>query len=370
MKIGIDISQSAYTATGVGQYTINLVKSLLEQDNENEYKLFFSSLRRSVPEQLTEFSKLIKRYRLPPRVLEVFWNRLHVLPIEKLIGEVDVFHSSDWLEPPGRVVKVTTVHDLVAYRYPETLHARIVSMQKRKLHFAKKETKLFIADSISTKKDMVEILGIDEKRIRVIYLGVSDIFRPAGSSKKKEVLKKHGIENRYVLSVGTREPRKNLFRLVEAFRKLKQEEAKLKDLILVIVGSFGWGEDLEKLNSGSDIKIMKNLDQKELAAFFSAADCFVYPSLYEGFGLPVLEAMGCGAPVVTSDRGSLAEIAGPSCVVDPEKEERIMEGMAKILFLNDNDRKKMVKKGIAWSEKFTWEKTAKETLDVYREAAK
>jgi glycosyltransferase involved in cell wall biosynthesis len=180
MKIGIDISQLAYVGTGVATYTKNLVKYLLALESENSFSFFGSSLRRQAP--LIEFLHTLsksstyesKLFSFPPTFLEVLWNRLHVLNIEKLIGQVDVFHTSDWVEPPARARKVTTVHDLVIYVYPETLPERIIDTQKHKLSWVKKETDLIIADSQSTKGDIMKYLKINENKIKVIYLGVDE----------------------------------------------------------------------------------------------------------------------------------------------------------------------------------------------------
>jgi len=364
MKIGIDISQLAFPGTGSAVYTENLVKNLLKE-KKNEYVLFFSSLRQPAPKDLPS-----KNFRFPPLLLEQLWNRFHVLPIEKLIGRVDVFHTSDWLEPPSRCPKVTTIHDLIIYKYPERFHPRgghdIVANLKRKLEWVKKESALTISVSESTKRDIVELLKIPEKKIRVIHEAPSEIYNKQQTKKNIEKVKeKYKIKGDYVLMVGTREPRKNLERAIEAFQSLKNQ-----DLSLVIAGKFGWGkelmtEDSRRKTVDSHVKLLGFVPDEDLPALFSGAQVFVYPSLYEGFGLPVLEAMASGCPVVTSDVSSLPEVAGDAAVlVNPEETEDIARGIQEVL----ENREELVRKGKARAQEFSWEKTAQETLKVYQEA--
>ena len=182
MKIGIDISQLAYENTGVADYLGNWVDVLLKVDKKNEYVLFYSSLRREIPIskfQIPNKSKFpnskfqIKAFRFPPSLLDLLWNKLHILPIEWLIGDVDVFITSDWTEPPTiKAKKATILYDLIVYKYPNETDRKIVDTQKRKLAWVKKESSMIFCISNATKKDAVEILGIEEKRLKVAYPGV------------------------------------------------------------------------------------------------------------------------------------------------------------------------------------------------------
>lgn len=183
MKIGIDISQIAHENTGVGNYVKNLVEYLLLSDKENQYVLFYSSLRKkfkvshfssTVRELLAEKGKVVlKSYKFPPTVLDILWNKLHIFPIEVFLGDIDVFISSDWVEPPTKKAKKATIlYDLIVYKYSEETSSTIVSVQKRKLAWVKKESKMIFCISESTKRDAMEILGIDERRLQVIYPGL------------------------------------------------------------------------------------------------------------------------------------------------------------------------------------------------------
>ena len=325
MKIGIDISQLAYPGTGIATYTKNLIANLKAVDQRNEYIFFGSSLRRPQP----------GFWRFPPTLLDILWNQLHIMPVEKLIGKVDVFHSSDWIQPPTTAKKVTTIHDLVVYLYPESSHPRIIATQKRRLEWVKKECDLVIAVSQSTKKDIVEILKIPEEKIRVIYEATNPMFKPVRKKVKP-----------YVLGMGELNSRKNIERLKAAFKSLR-----LKDVELKIVGSAELGY----------------VSLENLVELYSNALCFVYPSLYEGFGLPVLEAFACGCPVITSNVSSLPEVGGNAAIyVNPLNVDDIAEKIKHVLSLN---RERLAKEGFAQVAKFSWQKTAQETVKVYEELA-
>lgn len=176
MKICIDISQLAYPASGVYSYTLKLVENLLKIDKENEYILFFSSLRRNIKNELQTFKKInskvkIKTFKFPSTLLELFWNRLHSFPIEWLVGRIDLYFSSDWTQAPSKAKKVTVVHDLSFFHFPETFHPKIIQVQKRRLFWVKKECDLIICDSRKTKEDLEKYLKIEEKKLKVVYPG-------------------------------------------------------------------------------------------------------------------------------------------------------------------------------------------------------
>lgn len=181
MRIGIDISQIVYEGTGVANYVRNLVKTLVESDKENTYILFGASLRKravfeSYYRSLSCDRSRVKLYTIPipPTILDVLWNVLHICPIEWFIGKIDVFWSSDWTQPPLRKVKgITTIHDLGIYYYPQEHAKKIVQVQKRRLERAKQECKLFLCDSEATKQDAIKTLGLQSGKLRVVYPGVS-----------------------------------------------------------------------------------------------------------------------------------------------------------------------------------------------------
>jgi len=364
MKIGIDISQVVYQGTGVATYTQNLVRSLLESKSD-EYVLFGSSLGRQ--QELVEFVKTLpktatqtyKLYSFPSKMLSLLWNKLHQIPIERFVGKVDVFHTSDWIEPPANTAKVTTIHDVLVYKYPEHLHPLIVDTQKAKLNWVKKESAAIIADSKTTKQDIIDFLKIEESKIHVIPLGVGEVYYPQKIDAILKTKQKYQIKGDYLLCVGTREPRKNLAQIFEAFKLLKQ-----KNLTLVIVGNFGWGKDIKQ---DIELKLLGYVPENDLPALYCGATAFIYPPLYEGFGLPVLEALACGTVVITSDNGSLAEIAQNIAIrVSPQELETFTWAIKKVINLSKKDRELVIKKGLKYAQQFTWEKTAQKTLEVYK----
>ncbi|KKR71555.1 MAG: group 1 glycosyl transferase [Microgenomates group bacterium GW2011_GWC1_41_8] len=181
MKIGIDISQSIYEGTGVGEYTVRLVEKLLEIDEKNEYMLFFSNRKKfsifnfqfSKNPKIRNTKYQIRIFRIPIQLLEFLWNRLHVFPIEWLIGDIDIFLSSDWLEPPTvRAKKITTIHDLSVLKFPDSYDKKIKSVHTRKLQWALKECDAILCDSEATKRDAMELLGIEKNKLHVVYLGI------------------------------------------------------------------------------------------------------------------------------------------------------------------------------------------------------
>lgn len=368
MKIGIDISQIIY-GTGVSTYSENLVKSLIKNDRKNQYVLFASTFRlgkklRDLQDELTKYKNVEFRfYKWPHKLLEFLWGKYRLYSIENFIGEVDIFHSSDWLQPPlksKKTKKVTTVHDMVAFLFASTLPEKIIYMQKKRMEHVKKEVDLIIADSLSTKEDIIKFLEINSDDIAVVPLAVSLEFNPQDEDKINAVLEKYKIKKPYILSVGTQEPRKNIRKLIDVFEKISQQK---QDIKLVLTGKKGWGESLyipeNVINTGY-------VSKDELICLYSGCRMFVYPSLYEGFGLPVLEAMACGAPVITSNNSSMAEIAKDVAIlVDPRSEGQLKKAIEMVLDLNLENYQAMVRASLERARKYTWTKTAKETLAVY-----
>lgn len=356
MKIGIDISQIIY-GTGVSVYTKNLVKNLLEIDNENEYVLFGGSGRRK--QDLEKFVSSLKgNYQqkivfFPPSLADFIWNRLHVLSIEKFIGKVDIFHSSDWTQPPSKAIKVTTVHDLTPLRYPNLADPKIVSVHRAVLKWIIKEVDRIIVPSQATLEDLV-LLNVKRNKIRVIAEASDPFFKKVSSDLVVKVKNKYQIKKDFLLSVGVGE-RKNTNRIIEAFKALG-----LEDTVLVFVGRRGSHE------SEDNIKFLDYVSDFDLRSLYSGAQALVYPSIYEGFGLSILQAYSCRCPVVTSNISSMPEVAGTAAVlVDPFDITSISDGILKAI----KNHSSLIEKGLARSREFNWEKTAKETLRVYKELA-
>jgi glycosyltransferase involved in cell wall biosynthesis len=234
---------------------------------------------------------------------------------------------------------------------------------------ARKASKI-IAISENTKKDIIDYFGIDEEKIRVIYLGVDRQFSPQPDMDEVGVLSKYNLPSGYILSVGTLEPRKNLIRLINAYKMVASSGEPVPKL--VIVGGQGWGdEELGKVVRESgliDLVILTGyVPDEDLPALYRNTTVFVYPSLYEGFGLPPLEAMACGTPVITSNVSSLPEVVGDAAIlIDPYNTTEIAQAIASVL--KDKElRERLRMNGLARSNLFSWDKTARETLKLYQE---
>lgn len=358
MRIGIDVSQIIY-GTGVSTYTRNLIELLLKIDKENDYVLFGGSLRRFQElKKIAEIGSSEKRiFPFPPTFLDLIWNRLHILPVDNFIGKVDVFHSSDWTQPPTKAYKVTTVHDLAPLRFPSITPKKIIDVHKGRLSWVKKEADKIIAVSEFTKKEIIELLGVDENRVVVIPEAVGLEVKRQDEGKIREVKEKYGIEGKYLLVVGA-DRRKNTGNIVKAFKKAKDG---LLGVNLVIVSKRAL-KDLEEVGG---VVFIGQVSFDELVALYSGAEALVYASFYEGFGLPILEAMKVGCPVVTSNIGAMAETAGNAAVlVDPYDIEDIRGGIEEAI----ESRGNWISRGLKRVKEFSWERAASETIKVYKRA--
>ena len=361
MRIGIDITPVIYQGTGIGTYTRQLVKNLLKLKTKHHFTLFASTLRgQKILWQYLNTLRIydnfsVKILPFPPLATEVVWNKFHALPIDRVVKNLDLFHAWDWQQPPkGKLKIVTTIHDLTPLKFPNSHHKKTLSVQKRRLNHVVAEADAIICDSEATRVDVAKLLKIMPSKLHTVHLAANPEFISVPQPQVQKVIKKYNL-NKYVLSVGTQEPRKNLKNTIKAFNLLSDP-----DLSLVIAGKYGWGE---KSSPSKNIKVLGYVPQSDLPALYSAAQCFVYPSLYEGFGLPVLEAMSVGCPVVTSDKGSLKEVAGLAAIlVDPKKPQSIATGIKTAI----SSRDQLIKLGIKQAKKFSWEKTAKKTLRVYK----
>jgi glycosyltransferase involved in cell wall biosynthesis len=359
MKIAIDISQAIY-GTGVSVYTKNLVSTLIKLYPDDEFILFGGSFRRR--QELDALAKklhgLPKIYSFPPTAMDFIWNSLHILPVEKLIGEVDLIHTSDWTEPPSKIPKVTTVHDLIPFKYPQTTTESIRNTHKKRLAWVMRESAKIIAVSQSTKEDLISILKIPEEKIVVIPEGVEDRYCPQSVDIQETIKKRYHIDDDYLFTLSTLEPRKNQALLIKAFKIVRHEYPHLQ---LIIGGRTGWG-DIPEASDG--VSMPGFIPDADLPGLYSGCLAFVLPSIYEGFGLSPLQAMACGAPVAVSNISSLPEVVDDAGVLfDPGDAESIATGIIEAI----QNRSQLREKSLAQAAKFTWEKTAQETYHVYQQ---
>lgn len=342
IRVGMDISQLAHKG-GVATYTQNLTQEL-SKISDLEMVYFYSSLRKPYRGGL----KNVKKYRLPPSLFEMLFNRWRNVSIERFLGPMDVFHSSDWIQPPSKAKKVTTYHDVVPEKFPEWSHPKIVAVHRRRLRLVEREIDMVIVVSESTKRDLLEVSKIPENKVTVIYEGptIPDRTTLQGDALEAEVKKfreKYNLPEKFVLAIGGVGERRNLRRIKEA----------CKDYHLVIAGiTLPW------------------LGIDELELLYNSAEALVYCSLYEGFGIPILDAFSIGLPVMTSNVSAMPEVGGSAALyVDPYNVKDIKEKLD--MLMNDKKfREGLVKKGFKRVKQFSWGKAAMQTAQVYERLVK
>jgi glycosyltransferase involved in cell wall biosynthesis len=264
---------------------------------------------------------------------------------------------------------VITVHDLTFFHYPQFLTAESRCYYNQQIGWAVRHTEHILADSYATKSDLVSMLDVPAAKITVVHLAADSAFQPLDEAQVTQVVERYGLEPGYLLCVGTLEPRKNLPGLLQAYRLLLDTQVTIAPLVLV--GGKGWLYDeiferVEALHLADQVRFLQNVTDTDLPALYNGADLLTTPSFYEGFGLPALEAMACGTPVVVANRSSLPEVVGEAgLLVDPDDVDDIAQALARVL-TDEALQAQMRELGIAQAARFTWERAAQETLTVYR----
>ncbi len=366
MRIGIDIRclmNDRYS--GVSWYAYNLLKNLFESDRDNRYVLFYNSSKRVVLPEFNYDNVKYSGYRYPNKLLNLSLNFFSYPRIDKLIGGVDLFfvpnlHFIAWSDKCKRIL---TVHDLSFLRFPEFFTAKMRLWHK--LIIKKNilgQADLIIADSLSTKNDLRELLNLPEEKIKVVYLGVDQrYFVPVAAQQLAAIREKYSLPDKFILSLGTLEPRKNLAGIIAAYEPLALEAE------LVIAGGRGWKNKLNNDVSPDHKKIrfIGYVAEEDKPALYQMASVLVYPSFYEGFGLPLLEAMASGCPVIAGSNSSQVEVVGNAgLLVDPSSISEIKNAIIAILE-NPDWRNQLAENGKKQAAKFSWIRTARETLEIF-----
>ena len=372
MRICLDLSPAVHQHAGLGRYAQELLLALAVTDGQNEYVVFYNNPAAAwVDPTLERFPKITTPLSYKPWRLSAMLAHFARIPQDSLFPGVALFHATDHLLPYFRRIKsVFTLHDLIFIFHPETHKPLnrwfLTLMMPRFLRAAD----AVIAVSECTKRDAVRFYGIPEEKITVIYEGVNPRFRPASPETIASVRARYNLPEHFILYVGTIEPRKNLTALLEAFHHLLATH----DLRLVIVGKKGWLYEgfflrLRELGLEDRVIFTGYVPDEDLPAIYSAAELFVFPSLYEGFGLPVLEAMACGVPVICSNTSSLPEVAGDAALLVDPTDVRALAGAMEQALTDEALRVTLRARGIERAQRFTWARAAQETMQVYENVA-
>jgi glycosyltransferase involved in cell wall biosynthesis len=378
VRIALDLSLVPGQRVGVGQYAYQLARALAHVDRVNSYVLYPVFYFIVSPDyhraELPRAANMRVAHRwLPPELVLWLWRRERPERFkEYLLGRAEVVHSTTFCAPRFRAPRrrlVVTIHDCTFVTHPEFHLPANVEHCLRGTQLAIERADMLIAVSESTRRDLIERMGAPADRIVVTQEAADPGLAPVTDATRLEsVRRRYGLPERFVLSLGAMEPRKNLPRLLEAFAALAP--AVRNEFALVVAGAQGWlndavHEQVQKLGLGESVHFVGYIEQEDLAALYSLATVFAYPSLWEGFGLPVLEAMACGTPVLTSSVSSLPEVAGDAAIlVQPTDVDAIGEGLGRLLE-DGSLRADLSARGRGRAAEFSWERCARETLAVY-----
>jgi glycosyltransferase involved in cell wall biosynthesis len=357
MKIGIDVQTTLGQKSGFGFYVKNLVEHLLKVDRANEYVLI-------APDTQTDFTT-------PQRFV---WDQFS-FPRRASKADVDILHQPCFSAPifyKGKVI--ITIHDLISHYFPQNMPTGSRLYFSKWMPLTYNRAQKIIAISENTKRDIMSLLKIPEEKIVVIHSAVGEEFKPIEDKKKlAQVKEKFKTGEKFILDVGTLEPRKNLPFLVKAYDKALKTGKITHNLVLT--GKKGWYyeslfELIKELKLEDKVILPGYVPDEDLPSLYNAADLFCFPSLYEGFGFPPLEALSCGTPVIASDNSSIPEVVGDAGVLLPIDDEKVWaDNIVKVL-TDNNLRQKLSEAGLKQAQKFSWAKTARETVKVYEEVYK
>lgn len=374
MKIGFDARcLEEKKISGVGEYALELLKNLLEADSKNEYVVFSNSFKQKANRNFEWIKKYpsvkLERFSFPNRILNFCFWYLNWPKIDKMIGGADVFFAPNinFLSVSKKCRLVATFHDLSFERYPNFFpfktrlwHEYFVNPWR----IARTAEKL-IAVSESTKKDLETIYKTDPEKIDVVRHGISDSFKVIDRNDPKllEIQKKYNLPYKFVLYLGNIEPRKNISSIASAYKIFISKKPELGKFKLILAGNISplCREMVKKEN----LKTCGYIEREDRPYVYNLASLFVYPSFFEGFGLPILEAMACGAPVIASNNSSIPEVAGRAAIfIDPNRPSELAEAMKAVL-TDEKLYTNIKERGLLQSKKFNWKKCALESMPAF-----
>ena len=366
MRIGIDLHTVTDLMQGTRTYTLNLVRQLLAADTADEFTLYVTGDPRRIAGVPAGRNVRVRRVWPAHRLLRIPL----AFPVRLALDGIDVFHCQYMGPPVAATPYVVAIHDIIHEYLPELYPKALCRMMRLTYPLSARRASRVLTLSENSKRDIVRCYGIPAERVIVTPCAADKRFRPVtDAAALSDVRRRHGLPEKYLLFVGRLEPRKNLLRLVEAYARLRRG-GKVAHA-LVIAGMEYYGHErlyrrVAELDLAGDVLFTGGVPDDDLPALYSGAELFVYPTLAEGFGLPPLEAMACGTPVVTSNCSSLPEVCGDAALlVDPTRTEEIAEAVAAVLG-DDARRETMRQRGLARARQFSWAATAAQTLAVFR----
>ena len=374
-RIGIDVTAALTQGGGIGRYTRELVRAVTALNSPYQFQLMSAKPAGPPPvaEPLPPTGEQVRYQPLPftEKWLYRLWYRLRLpLPVQLATGRIDLFHSPDFVLPPvaGRIPTLLTVHDLSFVHFPQAYTATLVNYLNKVVPWSVGRASHILADSEATKADLMALWAVPAAKISVLYSGVDAQFRPVTDKRQlRQVRQRYGLaETPYLLAVGTVQPRKNYQMLIRAFRPVAANWPHN----LVIAGGHGWLYDdilAEVAAQGLAGRVIFTgfVDDADLPGLYTDATLSLMPSLYEGFGIPLLEAMACGVPILAADVSSLPEVAGEAGLLLPPTDEAAWSGAIHRLLLSQERRLAMVAAGFHQARNFTWRRAARQLLSLY-----
>ncbi len=373
MRIAIDYTAAIHQGAGIGSYVRNLVAALLAEDDSNQYTLLTSG--RPTPEHPFPSAPNVRgrSILIPDRYLNILWYRWRLpVPATLFSGAMDLYHGPDFVLPPlgKKVRKIVTIHDLAFLEHPEYAVPSLAAYLRKVVPESVAMADVVTTVSSEVNRTLVEHFQTPREKIIVIPNGVAPYFRritdPIILNATRQ---KFGLKHPLLLGVGTLEPRKNHLGLIKAFYQAQKQ--KYGPAMLAIAGGSGWLYEetrnlVAELKLERKVRFLGRVTDLELVTLYSMADVFAFPSFFEGFGIPPLEAMACGAPVITSNTSSLPEVAGDAALlVDPNDVNALARAILNILG-NEQLRAELVKKGYQRVQQYTWAMSARKVLKIYQ----